>query len=591
MTEADDDTEPGDPPAWLPARLQAPAKEHADVLALVFAKFDATGVWPDPVQLQREARAAGQRLPVARIVEALPDELVRRDRSPDRAVLGLFGLASVPAARPLLEHYFAVLQLALARHDQPEEENRLTHANVEGVLGFSPTEADRLSKVLFADHPFLASGTADGAAWEYDIDERIVDYEDAQSVDDFLAILARQRVLHHAHARAYGIGPIELPPSEAAPPSPTPRSARPPSPRTRTGTSEHPALTMTLTVIGVLGTALALKQESLPVALGAGTLTLATAAIFLRWPEAQRLRALALAVGLAVAVGALTFAIAGGTDDQRDLPSTGQQLDEIVAAATKQKQYAVVRRAAVLHGAGEPSYLLVLRDEALRDRFRTDLSSPLSDELRIYDDDDGELRLRFRLQAQNPGEVIQRPEGDYPGFLFRLAALDDFDGNGKAEIVGAFERYTLATGPLPVPVLIAWDDGAGSYRMSPLTPRPPDLTPPPGVDRTALDGYLQPTMIYNQHSEDVFSGYAVDDFLFTRARKAPVFAAAYLDPSALVTGSTMYKVKTWFVDMSTERPEFIECERAHLFVSATSSVNLRDQIRARAIRRGACSEG
>jgi hypothetical protein len=48
-----------------------------------------------------------------------------------------------------------------------------------------------------------------------------------------------------------------------------------------------------------------------------------------------------------------------------------------------------------------------------------------------------------------------------------VPTVGDLDDNGRPEIIGGWEE--LAMEPIwPRPVVIAWDDGKGAYRIAPL---------------------------------------------------------------------------------------------------------------------------
>jgi hypothetical protein len=450
----------------------------------------------------------------------------------------------------------------------------LSRADVEAALSLTPHAADRLSKLLIADCPFLASGDVRVQTWDREIDERIVEYDDVRSVEAFLLRVAEQRqparmpslwaapeyrgpaVEVMERAATIRRGPVggAVPPAAAGGnASSTPESAK---------TALPPVLTAASLVLGVGANALAFAlagfawQVALAAALVAGVI------VVWRWPH--------LGVPMAVFVVVVAGALAGiGAhvlhNDSQSEPKrpVSTQLEAVVKEAVRDRRHVVTRRRLSLHGTGTTSHLLIFRDEDLRDRFRTDLQTPqaLSDDVRIYDEVSGELRLRFRFQPQNPGEVLQAPDGDMPSFVFRLGSIADLDENGKVEVFGSFERISLASGPFPVPVIIAWDEGQQRYRLSALIPEPPQLLPPDRLPRAVLDGYLKATEIHNQHTEQVVSAHAADTFVVTKAPRAPVLVASYSQQTRFGYGGRD-ELKAWFLDLQSPTPRFLECGAA-----------------------------
>jgi hypothetical protein len=198
-------------------------------------------------------------------------------------------------------------------------------------------------------------------------------------------------------------------------------------------------------------------------------------------------------------------------------------------------------------------------------------------------------RFDFRPRGLERFASVRR--ATIQAFLFRLHSVADYDRNGKKEIVGAFERFTLATGPLPVPVLISWNDGAQSYSVEPLTPEPPDLLRPRGLDPVVQDGYIAPTVIRDRHSGQRMLGHGVDEFEIAHAPTAPTLLTAYLEQTREGPVSR-YEVKGYWIDLQAGTPLLVGCERGprHVFVKAQSPTSLRRSMR-RALLGGAGSRG
>ena len=168
--------------------------------------------------------------------------------------------------------------------------------------------------------------------------------------------------------------------------------------------------------------------------------------------------------------------------------------------------------AASLHGA-RPSQVLVLRDDGVPD-WRRRFAAPRTDELRIYDTVDGRLREAFRFRV--------RASGRQPEFHVAVAS----------------ERVTLATGPLPVPVLVAWDRAARRYRPSPQRIR----------SRATGDAYREPPVIIDRSGSRRDDGYAVDTYRIVRHRPFAALLGGYPNGETLLAGRVEYAVELWSDD-------------------------------------------
>src|SRR5205823_1904329 len=130
-----------------------------------------------------------------------------------------------------------------------------------------------------------------------------------------------------------------------------------------------------------------------------------------------------------------------------------------------------------------------------------------SDEVRVYDDDGGWLRLALRFRPADPG------------VRFEFRGAQDIDGDGAAEIVGAFAAPDARNAMLPV--AIDWQSLPQRYAMVPLDLGPPSLT---NVDlpkrfRIAAqqyrDKYAAAVTIRDATSVHRVTGHRVQDFVVT----------------------------------------------------------------------------
>lgn len=178
---------------WLSPIERRWVEEYGYFLEAVWAHFDADGVWPDPVEVLRELRAANRKQRVKAALDQLPGALARRDYAPPRLSLTLLGLGCCEGARPLLGQYVQVTQLALERFDSPQLPNRLSRDDVVGALELDEHDADRLSQVLMQEAPFLGGGSGAVDSWERAIDPRCEEFEGVTDPDELLTLLAAKR--------------------------------------------------------------------------------------------------------------------------------------------------------------------------------------------------------------------------------------------------------------------------------------------------------------------------------------------------------------------------------------------------------------
>jgi hypothetical protein len=547
----------GDDSQWLSAHAAAWAASHAYVLREVFLEFERTGEWPDPVQLERQLRASGKKIRLVGSLATMPPEIGWREHHEPRVVLTLFGLGCVREARPLLQAYLNTLQLALARYDNPPAPNRLSRADVVDLLDLSERDADRLSSLLVASgNPFLAGGTIGVQTWDLGIDERIVDFENVATVDDLLETLAKRQGLVHPAAQTLSVA-TQAPSAGHAEVGVAAPSGKPDEGGLGAPILGGPAVVL-LWVLTLGANVLTVIVAPLPFGI---TLIVASiaAAVGHRHlvPPSVSVRVAAIVVAAATGAGALTwFVTRDAPEDQR---TAAQHLDDDLAKAAREHRHTVYHQIFALHPGADQSHLLVIRDDRLRDKLRTDLAAPNSDEIRIYDVQGADLVHRFTFRPQDAGTVRQEPEGDHPAFQFRIYAVKDYDKNGKPEIVGAFERFTLATGALPVPVVVAWDEGESEYRIEPLIRKAPHLRPDVGVGLSSQAAYTRPTPIRDQLSGKVVRGYATDVYELRTGSRAAILSAGYAAMNSSASGPLGYAVLGWWIDFQTPIPAPTAC--------------------------------
>lgn len=559
-------------PDWLPQDLRGWVMAHRVALDAVFDAFTRDAEWPDPVQLQRQQRAAGAHPAIARVLAEMPRQLGWREYDPPRARLSLFGIACCGESGPLLYAYYQLLHLALQRHGEPDAPNRLCRHDADALTP-DLAQARLLSRVVLDDCPFLGTGSSDVDSWDREIDERVVEYEQARSIDDFLAVLAEQR------------GLLATPPERS---SEKPAASTPPvtgsveesleptgAPRVPARVARAAGALIFVTSLG--GLALAIGGASLPLSLAVIAACVASFALLLWRPH--------IAVGptvAAVAVAALLGAAAGLVlaGNESSPPPIRNQLDSVLREAADQGTYPAVWRVLRLRAGAPRSHLLVLRDGSERPGgIPRELALPPSDELRLYDEVGGRLDLRFALHPQNPGELRQGPDGDSPGYEVQVVQVINVNRDGNAEVLVSFGRRSNASGPLPLPALLWWDPAPDAYRVDPILTEAPELALPSGLSAHALDGYRKPSIVQDQLSETRLVGFPADTIAVRQALRGPVVVAGYAEIST-IGWTGRYEAFGWFLSLDGGRLQLTRCSptRKHLFVKSETPADVEDAL-------------
>jgi hypothetical protein len=234
-------------------------------------------------------------------------------------------------------------------------------------------------------------------------------------------------------------------------------------------------------------------------------------------PERWDTPAKVLAGLAALAAIGIVFVLVGSGFSTPTPPPMAAQIAEIERQAGKDGQYAqpLVSAAVDLHGTGEESRVFRVSDANVK------LGEPApSEEIRIYDDQDGWLRPAFRFRPAAEGVKLE----------FRGAL--DIDGDGAGEIVGAFAapdaRYAM------LPFAVDWNSLEGRYAIVPL-----DLGPPALGDAALLKRFRVPARQYRERyaaaatirdatSTQRLTGHRVQDFVI--ATPPRIVAAYFLRP-------------------------------------------------------------
>jgi hypothetical protein len=236
-------------------------------------------------------------------------------------------------------------------------------------------------------------------------------------------------------------------------------------------------------------------------------------------------------------------------------PSITEQLAEIRKEAASDSARTVVNRRMDLRGTGEKAHLLVFRDDRVLSALgvRRVRFAP-SDEIRIYEEVDGELRLRFRFQPEVPPS--QAP------YVFTLESAGDRDGNGRPEVIGAYARVAMRAF-MPTPVVLSWDDARGAYALYPLLYGEPSLrrVADPGLyGRTARSRYRRPVLLEDRRTTASVRGFGAESIALAVSDGAVKLMTSYVQQAATHAARKRFEVAAWVVDLQRPRPEGFQCQ-------------------------------
>jgi eukaryotic-like serine/threonine-protein kinase len=192
-------------------RIEAPkrwAAENAEILELIWAKFNADGEWPNAKLLQRELFAEGRNFDADQFARSIPPSFGRLDTLSGKLLLTPRGLSFVDAARPLLDIIPKLIRVGIQRYADPAVEPVIGSSEFEGLLDIDSRQARQLAELLLLDGwLFRAAGGDPGEDQRFQVDESaILHVRDVRSVDDYFE--AQERVWYSA-PRAFEI-PSEI---------------------------------------------------------------------------------------------------------------------------------------------------------------------------------------------------------------------------------------------------------------------------------------------------------------------------------------------------------------------------------------------
>jgi hypothetical protein len=219
---------------------------------------------------------------------------------------------------------------------------------------------------------------------------------------------------------------------------------------------------------------------------------------------------LGLLIAATVAAGVFLagLIVGGGFSDKTPLP-LATQVEQILGDGYRSgKQLVYYNLNADLHGLNQQSWIFVWR------------SASGSDEVRIYDNDNGRLALRLDFpadsSAHDPVRVVSQE-------------LVNVDGFFEKELVAAYT--TPEIWPAEIPFVITWSEARGRYVLAPLLSKPASPKRAPIALTSPLQ---QPSrLVYRAGSSHAVNAYPVDLYKLVPAKGA--------SPALLVVATTTDK--------------------------------------------------
>jgi len=228
-----------------------------------------------------------------------------------------------------------------------------------------------------------------------------------------------------------------------------------------------------------------------------------------------------------------------------------EQIDRIRRDASDGGFHTLLVREAALHGAGSKSYIVVFRDDRLTELQPKRDGPWRSDELRIYDNDNGELEPRFQFQ----------PKAAPAPYLFRLEAVRDLDGNGLPEVVGAFSKQGMS--PIwPQPVGVAWSEREQYGIHSLLVDRPKlnAFRARTKYEKTVSTPYLRPHVLTDVATRRQVKGFRAEEYGIVRSgEEGAKLVAAFVSRAPASCCPELFELQAWAVDFARRTPKAVPC--------------------------------
>jgi hypothetical protein len=216
-----------------------------------------------------------------------------------------------------------------------------------------------------------------------------------------------------------------------------------------------------------------------------------------------------LLVGTVAASVFLAGLIVGGGFSDTTPPPIASQVEKILGDGYRSgKQLAYYDLDADLHGLDQQSWIFVWR------------SRNGADNVRIYDNDNGRLALRFDSSTSSSGKDPHRIVNEQ---------VVNVDGFFQKELVAAYTSPSIW--PAEVPFVVAWNEARGRYVLSPLLAQSVSSKKVPIALAPRLQGPTR--IVYHSGSSHAVEGYPVDLYKLVPAKGAK--------PALLVVAATTTK--------------------------------------------------
>ena len=222
-------------------------------------------------------------------------------------------------------------------------------------------------------------------------------------------------------------------------------------------------------------------------------------------------------------------------------PSIAAQLDAVRAKANRQGLVRAVDLPVVLHESA--SHLFVFRPRVAA--YST--ASPRSDEIRIYDESNGKIHLRFHFAPTTRN------------LRFKLYGVGRFDDTALRELLGSYELgFTDVSAPYAISVL--WDSSRNRYRIDGLLPptQPHRMLPATGYFAQEMRVLYATRSLRNRFDHEHVDVNGAQAFALRR-RPTPLMLVAYIAKSSDADYRRRYEVFGWSISFASGAPTGYPC--------------------------------
>jgi hypothetical protein len=159
--------------------MEAPgrwAKGNAEILAMIWGKFEKAGEWPQASELQRELFQAGKRFNATEFGRDMPGTLGHLDVSNATVILAPRALFYLHAPRPVLDRMAQLVRILVDRYGTDGVEPEISSVEFQELLGIDERESRQIAMLLMEDR-FLfrpSGGTIEENTQKFRADENSV---------------------------------------------------------------------------------------------------------------------------------------------------------------------------------------------------------------------------------------------------------------------------------------------------------------------------------------------------------------------------------------------------------------------------------